>query len=63
MSGGFGGELAAMVQQKAFGYLHCPIERVAPPDLPSGYAGADQFYRPNDRRIRAGVARAMEFEV
>ena len=63
MSGGFGGELAAMVQQKAFGYLHCPIERVAPPDLPYGYAGADQFYRPNDRRIRAGVARTMEFEV
>ena len=63
MSGGFGGELAAMVQQKAFGYLHCPIERVAPPDLPYGYAGADQFYRPNERRIRAGIARTMEFQI
>jgi pyruvate/2-oxoglutarate/acetoin dehydrogenase E1 component len=63
MSGGFGGEIAAMVQQKAFGYLHCPIERVAPPDLPYGYAGADQFYRPNERRIRAGIARTMEFQI
>lgn len=63
MSGGFGAELAAMVQQKAFGYLHCPIERVAPPDLPYGYAGADQFYRPNERRICAGIARTMEFQV
>jgi pyruvate/2-oxoglutarate/acetoin dehydrogenase E1 component len=63
ISVGFGGEIAAMVQQKAFGYLHCPIERVAPPDLPYGYAGADQFYRPNERRIRAGIARTMEFQI
>lgn len=62
-SGGFGGELAAMVQQKAFGYLHCPIERVAPPDLPYGYAGGDKYYRPGEQRIRAAVARTMEFQV
>ena len=62
-SGGFGGELAAVVQQKAFGFLRCPIERVAPPDLPYGYAGADQFYRPNARRITAAVVRTMEFLV
>lgn len=62
-SGGFGGELAAVVQQKAFGFLRCPIERVAPPDLPYGYAGADQFYRPNARRISAAVVRTMEFLV
>ena len=62
-SGGFGGELAAVVQQKAFGFLRCPIERVAPPDLPYGYAGADQFYRPNERRISAAVVRTMEFLV
>ena len=62
-SGGFGGELAALVQHKAFGHLQCPIERIAPPDLPYGYAGADQFYRPNERRISAGIVRTMEFIV
>jgi len=62
-SGGFGSELAAVIQHKAFGYLHCPIERVAPPDLPYGYAGADAYYRPSERRIENGVTRAMEFLV
>lgn len=63
ITGGFGGEIAAVVQQKAFGFLRCPIERVAPPDLPYGYAGGDQYYRPNAQRITAAVKRTMEFLV
>jgi pyruvate/2-oxoglutarate/acetoin dehydrogenase E1 component len=62
-SGGFAGELATVLQRKAFGYLHAPIERVTPPDLPYGYAGADAYYRPSERRIRSGVVRTMEFLV
>jgi pyruvate/2-oxoglutarate/acetoin dehydrogenase E1 component len=62
-SGGFAAELAMVLQKKAFGYLHAPIERVTPPDLPYGYAGADAYYRPSERRIRNGVIRTMEFLV
>jgi pyruvate/2-oxoglutarate/acetoin dehydrogenase E1 component len=62
-SGGFASELATVLQQKAFGYLHAPIERVTPPDLPYGYAGADAWYRPNERRIENAVTRTLEFLV
>ena len=61
LSLGFGAELAATVQQVAFGYLHCPIERVAGHDLPYGFAGGDEYYRPNRARIGAAITRAVEF--
>lgn len=60
---GFGAELVTVVQQKAFGYLHCPIERVSAPDMAYGYAGADEYYRPNPKRIAAAIVRSMEFLV
>lgn len=58
---GFGAELAAEVQAKAFGYLHAPIERVCAPDTPYSYRMGDEFYRPNRARIAAGIKRVMEF--
>jgi pyruvate/2-oxoglutarate/acetoin dehydrogenase E1 component len=61
LSLGFGAELAATIQHKAFGYLHAPIERLAAPDLPYPFAGGDTYYRPGERRIEAAIARAMEF--
>jgi pyruvate/2-oxoglutarate/acetoin dehydrogenase E1 component len=62
LSLGFGAELAATVQERAFGYLHCPIGRVAAPDLPYGFSGGDEYYRPNKARIAAAIRRAMEFD-
>lgn len=62
LSGGFGAELAAVVQEKAFGYLHAPIERVAAPDVPYHFSIGDEYYRPSETRIRKAIIRTMEFE-
>ncbi len=62
LSLGFGAELAAVIQEKAFGYLKTPIERVAAPDVPYHFSIGDELYRPNARRIRAALKRTMEFE-
>lgn len=62
LSNGFGAELTATVQERAFGYLNCPILRVAAPDLPYGFSGGDEFYRPNKTRIGVAIRQAMEFE-
>ena len=62
LSLGFGAELAAVVQEKAFGYLHTPILRVAAPDVPYHFSIGDECYRPNAHRIKSAIGRAMEFE-
>jgi len=58
---GFGAELAAQVQQRCFGYLEAPIERICAPDLPYSYRVGDEFFKPNAARIRAGLRRIMAF--
>jgi pyruvate/2-oxoglutarate/acetoin dehydrogenase E1 component len=62
LSMGFGAELAAVIQEKAFGYLHAPIQRVAAPDVPYHFSIGDEHYRPNAKRIRLAIKRSMEFE-
>lgn len=62
LSLGFGAELAAVIQDKAFGYLHTPIQRVAAPDVPYHFSIGDEHYRPNAKRIRLAIERTMEFE-
>jgi pyruvate dehydrogenase E1 component beta subunit len=61
-TGGFGAELAALVQQHAFGYLYAPIERVTGHDVPYNFSTGDEYYRPDVLRITAGITRLMEFE-
>ena len=58
---GFGAELAARVQQRSFGYLEAPIERVCAPDVPYSYRVGDDYRRPNAARIRAGIRRVAEY--
>ena len=60
VTGGFGAELAALIQERAFGYLHAPILRVAGHDVPYGFSVGDEFYRPTPARIRATIERALE---
>jgi pyruvate dehydrogenase E1 component beta subunit len=62
LSMGFGAELAAVVQEKAFGYLHAPIQRVTAPDVPYHFSIGDEHYRPSAKRIRLAIERTMEFE-
>lgn len=61
LSLGFGAELAAVIQQKAFGHLHAPIDRVAAPDVPYPFSIGDELYKPNARNIIAGIRRVTEF--
>lgn len=58
---GFGAELAARVQERCFGYLKAPIDRVCAPDVPYSYRVGDEFCKPNHQRIRAGLKRCMAF--
>jgi len=59
---GFGAELVALVQNRAFGWFHAPAERVAAPDLPYSFSTGDEYYRPNADRIIAAVRRTVEFQ-
>lgn len=61
LTGGFGAELAAVLQDRAFGYLHAPIDRVAGHDLPYSFSTGDQHYKPSDDRIGAAIRKTMEF--
>jgi pyruvate dehydrogenase E1 component subunit beta len=58
---GFGAELAAVLQEKAFGYLQAPIDRVGAPDVPYHFSIGDEMYRPTANNIRAGITRVTEF--
>ncbi len=58
---GFGAELAADIQQRCFGYLQAPIDRVCAPDVPYSYRVGDDYYKPNARRIRLALENMMEF--
>ena len=60
---GFGAELAARVQQRSFGYLEAPIERVCAPDLPYSYRVGDDYCKPGNQRIRAGIRRTAEYSI
>lgn len=59
---GFGAELVALLQEKAFGYLKAPIGRVAAPDVPYHFSIGDEVYRPNRARIRQGILRTIGFD-
>jgi len=58
---GFGAEIATRVQQKSFEYLQAPIERVCAPDVPYSYRVGDEYCRPNNDRISAGLRRSAEY--
>ena len=54
LTGGFGAEVVATVQEEAFYDLEAPIARVASPDTPYPIAALQNFYIPSlDRVVRA----------
>jgi pyruvate dehydrogenase E1 component beta subunit len=56
--GGFGGEIAAVVAEKAFGYLDAPIQRVGAPWAPVPFGpGLVAEYVPSEDNIVAAVRR------
>ncbi len=52
LTGGWAGELAAIVADEAFWYLDAPIKRVSAPDVPPPFAPAmEQFFVPSVERV------------
>lgn len=58
--GGFGGELAALVQERCFVHLEAPIERVAGYDTPYPHT-FEWDYFPGPGRVNAALRRVLEF--
>ncbi len=59
-TGGYGGEISAILAERAIEYLRGPIVRVAGFDTPFPYALED-VYMPNADRVLAGIDRVMAF--
>ncbi len=58
--GGFGGEIAAQIQEEAFDYLDAPVARVGAPFSPVPFSPAlEQHYVPNAERIVAEVKKQL----
>ncbi|PIF03404.1 MAG: 2-oxoisovalerate dehydrogenase [Draconibacterium sp.] len=60
--GGFGGEISAMITEKAFNYLDAPIKRVGSPFLPVGFNPIlERAILPNTERIYKGIKELLSF--
>lgn len=60
LTGGFGAELAATIQQECFYDLLAPVHRITAPDTPYPLAGIEDFYVPNQARVVREVQALME---
>jgi len=56
VTGGFGAEIAAMVNEKAFDWLDAPVKRLGAPDVPMPYNDAlEVAVIPSQARIIAAA--------
>lgn len=63
LTGGAGGEIAAIVAKEAFGYLDAPIERVAAPDTPVPFSPPlEDAFIPGEDRIVTVAKRMLAIE-
>jgi pyruvate dehydrogenase E1 component beta subunit len=59
LTGGWAGEIAAMVAEEAFFWLDAPVKRVSAPDTPVPFAPVmEQFYVPSAERV-VGAVRSL----
>jgi len=56
LTGGFGGELVATIQQECFYSLEAPIIRITSPDTPYPLGGVEDLYIPDVDRVVAEIA-------
>ncbi|MET1051851.1 MAG: alpha-ketoacid dehydrogenase subunit beta [Mycetocola sp.] len=61
LSGGLGGELAALISQHCFGALKAPVERVTGFDVPYPAGDLEDEHIPDVDRILFGVQRVLEY--
>ena len=56
ITGGPGGEIAALVSERAFEYLDAPVMRVAPPDTPVPYSPPlEETFLPNAAKVGEAI--------
>jgi 2-oxoisovalerate dehydrogenase E1 component beta subunit len=61
-TGGFAGELAAVIADEAFEFLDGPIRRVTAPDIPVPFSPPlEDFYLPSADDVAAAARRLLEF--
>lgn len=61
-TGGFGGEIAAIVAEEAFDALKSPVIRVTAPDIPVPFSPPmEQFYVPNEKKVIESI-RKLSFK-
>jgi pyruvate dehydrogenase E1 component subunit beta len=61
VTGGFGAEIVATIQQEAFGSLDAPIRRVAARDTPYPPGSLEDYFLPSVRRIVAATRSTVEY--
>jgi 2-oxoisovalerate dehydrogenase E1 component beta subunit len=59
-TGGFGGEISAIIAEKALEYLEAPVYRVTGFDTPFPYA-LENLYMPDANRILAAIEKSVNF--
>jgi pyruvate dehydrogenase E1 component beta subunit len=60
-TGGFGGEIAARIQEKAILHMKSPVVRVASFDVPYPQFALEDYFLPNKTRIIKGIKKAMSY--
>ncbi|HEV8253474.1 MAG TPA: alpha-ketoacid dehydrogenase subunit beta [Vicinamibacteria bacterium] len=61
-TGGPGGELAALIAERAFEYLDAPIVRVAPPDTPVPYSPPlEDYFLPNAEKVGQAIRALYDY--
>jgi len=61
-TGGPGGEVAALISERAFEYLDAPIVRMAPPDTPVPYSPPlEDYFLPNAEKVGKAIRALYEY--
>jgi 2-oxoisovalerate dehydrogenase E1 component beta subunit len=61
-TGGPGGEVSALIAERAFEYLDAPIVRVAPPDTPVPYSPPlEEYFLPNAAKVGSAVRALYDY--
>ena len=63
LTGGFGGEVAAIIADQGFEYLDAPVTRVAGPDVPAMPFNhpQEEAFLPNPEKIAAAMRRLAAY--
>jgi pyruvate/2-oxoglutarate/acetoin dehydrogenase E1 component len=61
-TGGPGGEVAALIAERAFEYLDAPIVRLAPPDTPVPYSPPlEEYFLPNAEKVGKAIRALYDY--